>query len=297
MGSIRKASTRKFASPVSRTFNAFKRKPSQNRLQFQSRTFNAFKRKPSQNRLQVQAALGRWQELRARFGTGGGAGGGTPGGSGGGTPGGSGGGTPGGSGGGTPGGSGGGTPGGSSGNTYLWSFVCANGPQCSGSGTLITDIILAPTTGPAKVVSFFGTFGGEPILGLLAPDGWWRNDNLIISLGSELLNNGISGFTASWYFNIYLSDTPGAGETVLVCDRRVNSDATCLQRNFFGYNDFYTNYFRGDFALRAVPQAPPIVPLPAAMPLLLSALALMGFSGWRLSRRKSKDSASRLART
>ena len=236
-------------------------------------------------------AQGRWPG-----GTPGGSGGGTPGGSGGGTPGGSGGGTPGGSGGGTPGGSGGGTPGGSGGNSYLWSFVCAEGPECSGSGTLITDIILAPTTGPATVVSFFGTFGGEPIEGLLGPDGWWRNDNLIISLGSELLNNGISGYTASWYFNIYLSDTPGAGETVLVCDRQVVSDATCRRRNVYGYNDYYTDYFRGDFILSIPPQAPPIVPLPATMPLLLSALALMGFSGWRISRRKPKNSASRLAR-
>ena len=83
---------------------------------------------------------------------------------------------------------------------------------------------------------------------------------------------------------------------MLVCDRQVVSDATCRRRNVYGYNDYYTDYFRGDFILSIPPQAPPIVPLPATMPLLLSALALMGFSGWRLSRRKPKDSASRLAR-
>ena len=96
--SIKKVSTRKHALPVSRTFNAFKRKPSQQRLQF-------------------WGFLRRGLELSGRFGNVGGSGGGTPGGSGGGTPGGSGGGTPGGSGGGTPGGSGGGTPGGSGGGT------------------------------------------------------------------------------------------------------------------------------------------------------------------------------------
>ena len=146
------------------------------------------------------------------------------------------------------------------------------------------------------MVKLFGTFADEEILGLLKPDGWWRNDNLLISLDDELLNNGISGYTASWYFNIYLSDTPGAGESVLMCDRSTSfENSRCLRRNRSGYNSYYSDYARGDFSASLRLDAPPIVPVPAALPLLLSALTLMGFAGWRQTRARTREDRSALA--
>jgi hypothetical protein len=149
----------------------------------------------------------------------------------------------------------------------------------------VTDILLGPGSGPANVLSLFGTFAGEQILGLLAPDDWWRNDNLLIALGDEVLNDGISGYTASWYFNIYLSDTPGAGESVLICRRATSiQDWLCNRRNLAGYNYYYTDYARGDFSVEPRLEAPPPVPIPAALPLMGSALAFMAAIGWRRRR-------------
>jgi hypothetical protein len=140
------------------------------------------------------------------------------------------------------------------------------------------------------VLSFTGFFAGEEILRLLPVNGWWRNDNQIISLGDELLNDGISGYTASWYFNFYLSDTPGAGESVLMCDRSTSSEnRLCVRRNSRGFNNYYTDYARGNFSVSTRLEIPPI-PLPAGMPLLLSGLALLGLAGWRRSRAKPHHS-------
>ena len=92
--------------------------------------------------------------------------------------------------------------------TYLWYFFCNNGEQCSGSGTITTD----KPIGPAQVIGMSGTILGEEIRGLFAPDGWWRNDNQVISLTQEILNEGISGWTDNWFFNLYLSLNGEGGE-------------------------------------------------------------------------------------
>ena len=158
---------------------------------------------------------------------------------------------------------------------------------------LMTDVEIGSAT--ATVTAFAGTVLGEPILGLFLPDGWWRNDNLIYSLTDEILNEGISGYTASWYFNLYLSDTPGAGDSILFCNTSnsaLNTQApagtACNATNEWGQNFYYGNFARGEFLVRSTPgEIGPVVPLPAALPLLASALGALGVIGWRKRRQKS----------
>lgn len=173
--------------------------------------------------------------------------------------------------------------------SYYWSFQCSSifgsyQGACSGGGTLITDAAI----GPASVISLTGTILGESILGLYVPDGWWRNDNLLVSLTRGLLNEGVSGYTQNWYFNLYLSLTPGAGDSILFCDARTPElEALCNRKDVAGQNDYWSGYARGSFSVLAVPPDVNPVPVPAALPLLLSALGLLGFIGWRKRRTAS----------
>ena len=166
--------------------------------------------------------------------------------------------------------------------TYLWYFFCNNGEQCSGSGTITTD----KPIGPAQVIGMSGTILGEEIRGLFAPDGWWRNDNQVISLTQEILNEGISGWTDNWYFNLYLSLNGEGGNSILICDASTNRlERRCNRTNADGYNVYYTSFARGDFLVKSPNLSP--VPVPGALPLLMSALSILGFIGWRRSRMTS----------
>lgn len=162
--------------------------------------------------------------------------------------------------------------------TYNWFFQCSemfnNDGACSGSGSLITNVAI----GPAKVISFTGQILGENILGLFVPDGWWRNDNQIISLTDEILNEGISGYTASWYFNIYLNLEEG--DSMLFCFYGGESrlERECNRKDVNRENDYYTGYARGAFSVTRPSEA--VVALPAALPLLASGLGALGFAGW-----------------
>jgi hypothetical protein len=152
--------------------------------------------------------------------------------------------------------------------TYNWTFEClgwetgSDGTgDCSGSGELTTD---API-GPATVTSISGSLAGVEIFAL---SNYFPTDNLIVSLDqphfsssgeyySGILFNTLPFTMSSAITNIWYDQSTG--------HHRVTS---------------YYNNLNGAFGTFSV--AP--IPIPAALPLFATALAGMGFVGWRRRR-------------
>ena len=136
--------------------------------------------------------------------------------------------------------------------TYNWSFDCqAAISSCIGSGTLETS----PAIGPALLTGIQGKWGGATITGPITPGGYFGNDNLILALTptTALTFNGIAFTAGGSSVNLFYS----GGE--------------------YNFIDSSAAIGTGTFTVSETP-------IPAALPLLASGLAVLVLFGWHRKR-------------
>jgi hypothetical protein len=146
--------------------------------------------------------------------------------------------------------------------TYNWSFTS---PLASGSGTLDTNV----PVGPAQIVGISGVWDSNAITGLLAPNTFGANDNTLLALtpSAALTVPGLS-FAVS-----------GTSVNIFSC---TEADASfCSPSGDYRFIDSFASASTGTFSVSATP-------IPAALPLFASALAIIG---WAARRRNQKQIA------
>jgi hypothetical protein len=169
--------------------------------------------------------------------------------------------------------------------TYDWTLTgpspSLGGLPSPGSGT----ITLTTGTGSDPIDAITGTIGGDMITGLAPVDtSFTDNDNLLFPIGTTFTGppsvaSGTSYVSSSNIDPKGIDVTTTAGNFLIFGSFAPNSTDVTSGNNYS--EDGPTGFGVGTFALTATPR-------PAALPLFVGGLGVMGLFGWR---RKQKAAA------